>query len=129
MKHTILLLASMIMMLFAFAQKNSWKEMDDFHAVMSKTFHPAEEKNLAPLKEKATALVMAAKLWQSSPIPQGYKAKETKSTLKKLVKNCKTVEKAVNKGETDAELIEKITKAHDTFHTIVEKCRDGEHKH
>ena len=42
----------------SFAQeKAKWKEMEDFHTVMSTTFHPAEEDNLQPLKEKAGDLL------------------------------------------------------------------------
>jgi len=33
------------------AQEASWKQMEDFHGVMSKTFHPAEEGNLKPLNK------------------------------------------------------------------------------
>ena len=34
-----------------YSQEAKWQQMEDFHAVMSVTFHPAEDDNLQPLKE------------------------------------------------------------------------------
>ena len=98
--------------------------MHDFHEVMSETFHSAEDKNLAPLKEKSGLLVERAKAWESAAVPAGYKPVETAAVLKRLVKQCKTVNKAVKKGKSDAVLTASITTAHDIFHEIMEKCRE-----
>jgi hypothetical protein len=104
--------------------KAKWQEMHDFHDVMSESFHSAEDKNLAPLKEKSGLLVERAKAWQKSPVPAGYKPKETALVLKRLVKQCKKVDKMVKKGKSDAELFAGINAAHDVFHEIMEKCRE-----
>lgn len=106
------------------AKKASWKEMHDFHEVMSGTFHPAEEKNFAPLKEKSGMLVERAKAWEKSAVPAGYKPEITKEVLKRLVKQCKAVDKMVKKGKSDDALFAGINKAHDIFHEIMEKCRE-----
>ena len=109
----------------SFAQeKAKWKEMEDFHTVMSTTFHPAEEDNLQPLKEKAGDLLAGAKAWQKSVVPVGFKADVTKPILKRLVKECSEIKKAVENGKPDGELKVMITKAHDVFHEIMEKCRE-----
>ena len=127
----LLLLAVLSLIAFspssAFAQtqqKASWKEMHDFHDVISTTFHPAEEGNLKPLREKAGLLVERAEAWKKSAVPAGYNPAKTTDTLKRLVKQCKTVRKAVKKGKSDAELTAAITKTHDIFHEIMEKCRE-----
>lgn len=106
------------------AKKAKWQEMHDFHDVMSTTFHPAEEKNFAPLKEKSGLLVERAKAWQKAPVPAGYKPDVTKDVLKRLVKQCKKVDKMVKKGKSDTELFAGINMAHDIFHEIMEKCRE-----
>lgn len=111
----------------ATAQKAGWPEMKAFHGVMSTSFHSAEDNNLGPLKDSAQSLVARAKAWQASPVPEGYKADMTKPILEKLVKQCQEINKAVGKGKSDAELKEMITKAHDTFHEIMEKCREEGH--
>ena len=106
------------------AKKAPWKEMHDFHEVMSVTFHSAEDKNFAPLKEKSGLLVERAKAWEKSAVPAGYKPKVTTEVLKRLVKQCTVVDKLVKKGKSDEALLSGITKAHDIFHEIMEKCRE-----
>lgn len=104
-------------------QQAEWKGMEDFHAVMSTTFHPSEENNLQPLKEKAGDLLSKAKAWQKSVVPLGFNSSLTKPVLKRLVKQCKVIKEAVGKNKTDAELKIMITEAHEIFHEIKEKCQ------
>jgi hypothetical protein len=98
--------------------------MKEFHEVMSASFHAAEEKNFAPLKEKSGMLVERAIAWKKSPIPAGFKPELTAQVLTRLVKQCKKVDKMVKKGKSDEELMKGINAAHDVFHEIVGKCRE-----
>ncbi len=93
---------------------------------MSSTFHPAEEGNFAPLKEKCDSLAWAAEAWSKSAIPSDYKEKETKEVLATLVKQTKGIKEAVKKKATDAELKKLIIEAHDSFHKIIGECRKEE---
>ena len=68
MKKLLVLAMAAIFTVGVHAQEASWKQMEDFHGVMSKTFHPAEEGNLKPLKENAATLVAKAKAWESGAI-------------------------------------------------------------
>lgn len=111
------------------AQKNEWREMHNFHAVMSKTFHPAEEGKLQPLKDSATELFAKAKEWQQSTVPQGYNAKVTAPILKQLVTKCTELQKAVAAKKDNKTLTKLITEAHEIFHEIMEKCRKEENHH
>lgn len=104
-------------------QTAEWKGMEDFHTVMSTTFHPAEENNLQPLKEKAGDLLNKAKAWQKSVVPNGFNGSLTKPVLKRLVQQCKGIKEAVEKEKPDAELKTMIAEAHETFHEIKEKCQ------
>jgi hypothetical protein len=113
MKRLTLFILTVFLSLSGIAQKPEWKQMEEFHSVMSKTFHPAEEGNLTPTKENA-------------PIPKGYDAAIAKPILKKLVASCEAVEAAVKAKKSDKELTSLITKAHDDFHEIKEKCVVGE---
>lgn len=124
-KIKLLAIALLAMVSMAMAQKAkpTWAEMKTFHSFMSSTFHPAEEGNFAPLKAKADSLLIAAELWQASPIPSDFKPVETKAALEKLVVECKAIKKAVNAGKANEQLFTMITGAHDTFHTIVGECR------
>lgn len=127
MKQLFFLLTLSITCIAVGAQKAEWKEMKDFHAVMSATFHPAEENNLQPLKEKAADLEAKAKLWQQSAVPAGFNALVTKPILNKLLQQCKLIKKSVNNKKPDTVLKEQITAAHETFHEITEKCREESH--
>lgn len=128
MKTKIISLAILLMafMPATQAQNNNkpvWKELKTFHGFMSSSFHPAEEGNFAPLRQKADSLLIAAKNWLASPIPADFKPVETKAALKKLVAQCTRVKKEVDNKAVDEVLMKNITEAHNVFHTIVGECR------
>lgn len=110
------------------AQNNPapWPELKAFHNYMAATFHPSEEGNFKPLKQHSDSLLITAKLWQASAIPADYKPELTRTTLKQLVKLCSEINEGVKANLADAKLKAMITNAHNTFHTIVEKCRTPE---
>ncbi len=124
-------LVALAAMPFAVAGEIEWKELDAFHAVMSETFHPAEEGNLQPVRDNADELLAKAKEWQMSPVPEGYDKSLTTKTLKTLVAKCKGLKSAVKAKKNDKELTKLITEAHDVFHKIVEECKTStdEHNH
>lgn len=130
MKKIITIVAAIFICGNLLAQKANWQEMHNFHKVMGKTFHSAEENNLQPLKDSANALVLKAKAWQQSTTPTGYNEAVTKPILKQLVAKCSQVQKAVAAKKDDKTLVKLITEAHDIFHEIMEKCsKDDNHKH
>lgn len=122
-KITLLSLCFVLISTFAFSQNKTWKEQSDFHEVMSKTFHPAEEGNFKPIKMRSAELVAAAKYWKQSEIPTTVSdKKEVKKNLKKLYKDAKTINKNIKKGTSDKILKDELFALHDTFHTIVGLC-------
>ena len=125
----VVMLAMILAMSFAQTGKTTtapWAELKAFHALMSKTFHPSEEGNFAPLKAKADSLLIAAKAWQASKIPADYKPEETQETLAKLVKQCNLIAGAVAAKADDIKLKVLIADAHDIFHKIVGECKKGD---
>jgi beta-lactamase regulating signal transducer with metallopeptidase domain len=127
MNKTITTIAFALLSFVAIAQKATWKEMNDFHTVMAKTFHPSEEGNLQPVKDSASVLVAKATAWQKSKTPQGYDAKVAAPILEKLVAKCIIIQKAVAEKKSDEELKRLIAGAHEIFHEIMEKCvKDGD---
>ena len=104
-------------------EKTTWKEQEQFHGIMSKTFHPSEEGNFKPLKEKSDSLVIIAKQWKSAKIPAGYKPKETAESIAKLLKQCETVNAAVKSNKDEKTLGSLMFEAHETFHYIVGECK------
>ncbi len=111
----------------AFAQEEQagWQEMDDFHTVMSQTWHPVEEGNYQPIKERADELAKLAEAWKNSEIPSQYAAqKDIKKKLKELAKETKELAKEIKKGCSDEEIKEELKELHDLFHDIVGLCSD-----
>ncbi len=108
------------------AKQNHWTEMKEFHTLMSATFHPVEDGNYVPLKEKAEDLFKASRAWQKSTIPANFKIEKTKDALRKLTIQCGGLHKAVEANKSDAELKLLITEAHDTFHLIAGECRNAD---
>lgn len=104
-------------------EMTKWDDAKEaYHSVMAGTFHPAEEGNYAPLKEKAHELHKAAKEWESLSIPDGLSKDELKKNLKMLVSGSASVDKLVKKGAPDTELKDAIYSLHDVFHAIVGLC-------
>ena len=119
------LMAAMLLLTvtLTYAQpKGNWKEMHDFHGVISKTFHPAEENDLGPLKENAGELLTLAKAWQQSKVPQGYDQQVTAPILEKLVQQFVKIQAAVKAKKSDPDLKKMISDGHDIFHELMEKC-------
>jgi len=124
-----LLIAGLAITTTGNAQKTKWNEMEEFHKVMSQTFHPAEEGKLEPIRTRSQEMVDKAIAWQSSTAPAGYDQAAVKKTLKKLVKGAKEVNSLVKKNAADSEIKEELSELHDVFHEIMEKCTKEEHEH
>ena len=108
-------------------EKAKWKEMEEFHSVISATFHPSEEGKLDPIKTQSQEMVDKAKAWQKSTPPEGYDKNAVKSSLKKLVTGAKEINKLVKNNAPDTALKEKLSALHDVFHEIMEKCEKEDH--
>ncbi len=129
MKKTILLLvlAALTVTGARAQEKAKWKELDDFHAVMSATYHPSEEGKLQPIKTRSQEMLDKAIAWKKSTPPAGYDKNAVRKNLKDLVKGAGELNKMVKENAADIALKEKLAKLHDVFHEIVEKCEKEEH--
>ncbi len=102
-------------------EKFNWKEMDEFHTVLSATFHPSQGGDLAPLKSRSSELADKAIAWQKSKVPGGLNKKEIKSSLKKLTSASKELHRLVKNNTSDEMLKQKLSSLHDIFHAIKDK--------
>lgn len=132
-RSLILTVAMLIASIATFAQnKAEWKELSAFHTVMSQTFHPAEEGDLHPIRERSVEMVAKAKSWQASAIPADYKdVKGIQENLAALLKGSTKLDAKIKAGATDAEITTDLSALHDVFHKIVGLCRPagGGHHH
>jgi hypothetical protein len=126
MKKLLFALLLVFPALIATAQtKAVWPEKDAFSDVMSKTFHPAEEGKLDPIKQRIGEMVTKAKAWQKSTPPAEMNKPEIKTALGNLVKETKGLQKSIKKGASDADITKELTALHDVFHGIVGLCNDA----
>lgn len=104
----------------------AWSELSAFHTVMSQTFHPAEEGDLKPIRERSGELVEKAVAWQNSPIPAEFAdVKGIEKSLAALVEGSKALDEAIKAGAKDEAIIRELSELHNVFHTIVGLCRPG----
>jgi len=126
----LVIVGSLLVANSSFGQdKVKWKEMEDFHAVMGGTYHPAEEGKLEPIRTRSKEMVDKAVAWEKSTAPAGYDKKAVSATLKKLVTGAKEIDKMVKAKASDQALKTKLSSLHDVFHEIMEKCEKPEHQH
>jgi superoxide dismutase len=110
-------------------EKDNWLAIKDFHKVMAQTFHPAEEKNFAPLRTRSGELYAKAILLKNSTPPASANNERVQEALARLEKQCLEIHTLVQKPSKNIEaqnalLLEKITKAHDIKRQVEGLCHD-----
>lgn len=129
MKHlkTFLVLALMVVANSVSAQStfDKWPAIKEFHEVMSQTFHPAEEGNLAPIKARSEEMMNKAAMLLKSDIPTEFRTDAILASAERLQIKSKALHKLVKSNGTDAAIVKSITDLHDTFHEIVGLCSDA----
>ncbi len=122
MKKTIIFFALILIAIVSKAQKPKWSQLEDYHAVMAKTFHPAEEGNYKPILENAGELAKLSTILKKSEIPSNYQKPGVKESIKALEKESKGLAKLVVKKASEEDLKKAIFALHDRFHEVMEKC-------
>ena len=129
MKHlkTFLVLALIVVANTVSAQStfDKWPAIKEFHEVMSQTFHPAEEGNLAPIKARSEEMMNKAAMLLKSDIPTEFRTDAILASAERLQLKSKALHKLVKSNGTDAAIVKSITDLHDTFHEIVGLCSDA----
>ncbi|MEI7724913.1 MAG: superoxide dismutase [Bacteroidota bacterium] len=104
-------------------EKESWTALNTFHEVIAETFHPSEEGNLKPIRERSGELLAKAKALQSGKIPTSFNTPEIKKSIDNLVTESAAIDQLVRKKADDKTISKKMVELHDVFHTIQGLCR------
>lgn len=129
MKYIKSLLA--IVAFFAFSSVSAqaitdkWKQLHEYHELLSKTFHPAEDGNFGPIKNSSEELVVKAEALDIATMPQELKVAKLDETIAILKKQTKVVNDLVQRKAPNAEIMRAFENLHDVFHRIVEICEPG----
>ena len=128
MKHlkVFLVLALIVSANSVFAQStfDKWPAVKELHGVMSETFHPAEEGNLAPIKARSEEMMTKSAQLLKSDIPAEFRTSAILASAERMQIQSKALNKLVKSKGTDAEIVKSITDLHDTFHQIVGLCSE-----
>ena len=110
--------------------KVEWKEREDFHQVMGQTFHPVEDGNYTPIRERSGEMMEKAVAWQNSTIPAEFASVTgLKENLAKLVAGSESLNAKIKANCTNEEIKTDLTALHDVFHDIVGSCNTTDHQH
>jgi hypothetical protein len=103
-----------------------WDALQDaYHEVMAGTFHPAQDGNLQPLRERSKELKKAAKKWSKAKLPSKHAGKGLAMKLDALAKESAAINKLVKSKVGDKELTDAIYGLHGIFHDVVGMCSDN----
>lgn len=105
-------------------EKDSWGALNEFHKVMSQTFHPMEKGDLKPIRERSAEMTARAVALQKSLIPASFDKPDIRKAIDDLVSGSARLDKAVKKKKKDALIVKELTALHDTFHVIQGLCMD-----
>jgi len=105
-------------------QFKDWPALGEFHEIMAATFHPAEDGNLEPARQRTGELLDKADLLEKSVVPEKYNTPALKAAVKTLVKNTDKLYGLIKKRGTDDKVKAQLTVVHDSFHKIVGLCTD-----
>ena len=101
---------------------DDWQALKDFHKVMSQTFHPSEEGNLNPIKDRSGEMVLKANLLAKSTIPAEFNSKEVVQATKELATESKKLDAMIKAKAGDDKIKVALEKLHDIFHKIIGLC-------
>jgi hypothetical protein len=127
---TVLFVLALLILVSSIATsqtKVEWKEKDNFHGIMSETFHPAEEGDFAPIRTRCGEMVEKAIAWQKSAIPAEFSSvADIQSNLAKLVAGSEALNTKIKANCTDEEIKTDLTALHDIFHSVVGLCKTND---
>ena len=107
---------------------DQWPALATFHGVMSQTFHPAEEGNLAPIRARSGEMAEKAALLAKADVPATFDKPDVRAAVTRLRKDSRALDKLARRpATTDAQLTAALTGLHDVFHQIVGLCREEHH--
>ncbi|GGC65680.1 hypothetical protein GCM10011387_19090 [Pedobacter quisquiliarum] len=107
----------------------AWPALAEFHTVMSATFHPAEEGDFDPVKQRSGELVDKAASLGKSVVPAQFDKPAIRTALKQLKTKTAALNKIVLKKAKNEKINTALVSVHDTFHEIVGLCTEDKDSH
>lgn len=103
--------------------KSGWKEMDDYHALVAATWHPAKEfGDMAPIRAKAKEMAAAAKTLAASTPPAACNKPALKEAATKLAPETQAIADMVTRNASNNAIKDALKVLHDHFDVLEEGC-------
>ncbi|WP_297515077.1 hypothetical protein [Flavobacterium sp.] len=99
-----------------------WAPLNEYHELLSKTFHPAEGGNLTPIKNSHDALVQKSEALDVATMPVDLKTSKAVENIAVLQKLTKKLSELITNRAPDVEVMRTFQNVHDVFHRIEEAC-------
>ena len=107
---------------------SGWKEMDAFHMLMMRTWHPAKASNdLAPIRAKADSMAAAAAGWAKAAVPAACDDQATRTTIARVASDSRALATLVRGRASDARVKSALAALHERFETVEESCKPAHH--
>ncbi len=101
---------------------SGWKELDAYHMVMMRVWHPAKEKgDLAPIRAQAAALAASADRWQKSVMPAACDTPANREHVVAVQRDSHALAHIVADG-SDAAVLDALRLLHDRFEVVNRGC-------
>lgn len=104
---------------------SGWKELDAYHMVMMRVWHPAKDKgDLAPIRAQAGALAASADTLQKGAIPAACDTPVNRDHVATVQRDSRSLAQLVATG-SDAAVLEALRALHDRFEVVNRGCKAG----
>src|SRR5215213_1573424 len=81
-----------------------WVELKEFHKVMAQTFHPMEEGDYKPIKERSGEMAEKARLLVDSKVPAEFNKPEMLQAIQELNAGSRKLDASIKNKATDEEI-------------------------
>ena len=99
-----------------------WKQLGDFHDLLTKTFTLSEEGNFKPIKLFSQDLVSKSEALDPASMPQDLRSSRLEEVLIVLKSQTKAVNELVKSKAPNAEIMRAFQNVHDIYNRVVYVC-------
>ncbi len=104
-------------------ERETWAELATFHGVMAQTYHPSEEGNLEPIRQRSGEFLEKAMALERGNVPTSFDTPDIRKAMRELVAGGTELDRMVANREGDQALAARLESLHEVFHRIQGLCR------
>ena len=118
----VLLVTTFAFQMNAQSASTKWSQLHEYHELLSKTFHPAENGNLNAIKNAHDYLVQRSEALDINTMPSELKSETLVAQVGILKKMTKKLSELITNKAPDVEIMRTFQNVHDVFHKIEKEC-------